>query len=163
MRIEDEQKDFVERLRRNEAVIYKICMMFTDRQPENVRDLYQEIVCNLWRNRKRFKGDCSDRSWFYRVGLNTAVSQFRKRRRRPLLVELSPEIEQSLEDEAKDERIDELYAMIGSLNDADKALIMLYIDGVPYAEIAQIAGISYASATKRISRIKEKLKNQQQK
>ena len=133
--------------------------MFTDRQPENVRDLYQEIVCNLWRSRKRFKGDCSDMSWFYRVGLNTAVSQFRKRKREPLFVELVPEMEESLKDEARDERIEELYATIDMLNDADKAFIMLYVDEVPYDEIVRITGVSYAAVTKRISRIKERIKD----
>lgn len=160
MKSKEEQENFISTLRQNDGVIFKICMMFTDRQPDNIRDLYQDIVCNLWESREKYREECSIRTWFYRIGLSTAVSQLRKRRHTPLIIELTKEMEESIKEEKQDERIEELYNMINQLNKADKALILLYIDKVPLAEIASIMGITYMAVGKRISRIKEKLQTQ---
>lgn len=157
MKSKEEQEKFINTLRQNDGVIFKICMMFTDRQPDNIRDLYQDIVCNLWENHEKFREECSTRTWFYRIGLSTAVSQLRKRRHTPLIIELTKEMEESIKEEKQDERIEELYNMINQLNKADKSLILLYVDDIPLNEIAGIMGISYMAAAKRLSRIKDKL------
>lgn len=157
MKLKEEQEKFINSLRQNDGVIYKICMMFTDRQPDSVRDLYQDIVCNLWASRAKYREECSTRTWFYRIGLSTAVSRLRKRRHTPLIIELSKEMEESIKEEKQDEWIEELYNLINQLNKADKAIILLYVDNVPLDEIANIMGITYMAVGKRISRIKEKL------
>lgn len=47
-------------LRRSDSTIFKICLMFTDRDPENVKDMYQDIVCSLWESWPRFRGQCKE-------------------------------------------------------------------------------------------------------
>lgn len=153
MDLQDEQEQFIKTLRQHDGVVYKICMMFTDRQPDNVRDLYQDIVCNLWENRGKFRGECSEATWFYRVGLSVAVTQVRKRRRRPLTIELTCEMEETIAEESSNGQINEL----DRLNKSDKALILLYVDKLSLSDIAGIMGLTVAAVGKRIQRIKEKL------
>ena len=157
MSLQEEQEQFIKTLRLHDGVVYKICMMFTDRQPDNVRDLYQDIVCNLWENRGKFRGECSEATWYYRVGLSVAVTQVRKRRRRPLAIELTREMEETLAEESCNGQINELYRLIDRLNKSDKALILLYIDKLSLKDIASIMGRTEAAVGKRIQRIKEKL------
>lgn len=157
MNLQEEQEQFISALRQHDGVVYKICMMFTDRQPDNVRDLYQDIVCNLWENRRRFRRECSEATWFYRVGLSVAVTQVRKRRRKPLTVELTREMEESLAEESNNRHTNELYHLIDMLNKSDKSLILLYIDKLSLKDMASIMGLTEAAVGKRIQRIKEKL------
>ena len=42
------EEQFLEMLARCERTVFKVCLFYTDRQPDNVRDMYQDIVCNLW-------------------------------------------------------------------------------------------------------------------
>lgn len=157
MNLQEEQEQFIKTLRQHEGVVYKICMLFTDRQPDNVRDLYQDIVCTLWENRSRFRGECSEATWFYRVGLSVAVTQVRKRRRKPLIIELTREMEEIFAEESSNGQINELYRLIDMLNKSDKSLILLYIDKLSLKDIASIMGLTEAAVGKRIQRIKEKL------
>ena len=72
--------EFEQMLIRSRCILYKICFAFTDRQPDNVNDLYQEIVCNLWRGWRGFRSDSDVTSWVYRVALNTASMEVRKKK-----------------------------------------------------------------------------------
>ena len=79
---------FMEMLRRSDSTIFKICLMFTDRDPENVKDMYQDIVCSLWESWPRFRGQCKENTWVYSIAFNTAVSQVRHRSRSPMFLPL---------------------------------------------------------------------------
>ena len=64
---------------------------------------------------------------------------------------------QSLADRQQEELADRLYRLIDCLSKADKSLILLYLDGLPYKDIASITGIAETTARKRVERIKQKL------
>ena len=153
----DEQDEFLRQLQRNDRLIYKVCMAYTDRQPDNVRDLYQDIVCNLWEGRRQWHGQCSESTWHYRVALNTAISQWRRRRRHPTIVELTPEMAERLAEEQGDTLVAELYRRIDRLGNADKAVTLLYLDGLSQAEMADILGINEAAVGMRVMRVKRRL------
>lgn len=153
----NEQDEFIRQLQRSNRLIYKVCMLFTDRNPDDVRDLYQDIVCNLWEGRNKWRGTCSESTWHYRVALNTAISQWRRRRQRPRIVELTPELVESLAEERGNSLVCELYRRIDCLGKADKAVALLYLDGLSQAEMATVLGINAAAVGMRIMRIKKKL------
>ena len=144
-------------LARCERTVFKVCLFYTDRQPDNVRDMYQDIVCNLWQAWPNFRGESKENTWVYRVALNTAVAQLRKRRRTPSFVLLTDEMVTTLVDPQQEELQKQLYSLIDQLNKADKSLILLYLDKIPYDQIAEIVGVSEAAARKRVERIKQKL------
>lgn len=156
--MKDKQEErFLEMLTRCERTVFKVCLFYTNRQPDNVRDMYQDIVCNLWEAWPRFRGDSKENTWVYRIALNTATTQLRRRSRAPSIVRLTDEMVQSLADRQQEELADRLYRLIDSLGKADKSLILLYLDGLPYKDIASITGIAETTARKRVERIKQKL------
>ena len=150
--------EFTTLLEQNEWLLYHIGYTFAKGNREDLRDLYQEMVCNLWSNRRQYQGDCSPKNWMYRVALNTAISLWRKESRKPQFIPMPEELEQQLRDEPDNPLIDELYQLIEQLPKADQALIYLYIDGNSEAEISEILGISTSAVGVRIHRIKQKLK-----
>lgn len=151
--------EFTALLTQNEWLLYHIGYTFAKGDEEALRDLYQEMVCNLWSSRSQYRGDCSMKNWMYRVALNTAISLWRKEVRRPLFVPLPDEMEQWLRDEPDDPLRVELYRLIDLLPKADRALIYMYIDGATEEEMAETLGITTSAVGVRIHRIKQKLKN----
>ncbi|MBQ6157245.1 MAG: sigma-70 family RNA polymerase sigma factor [Bacteroidales bacterium] len=77
------ESEFMEMLARCERTLFKVCLFYTDRQPDNVRDMYQDIVCNLWQAWPSFRHESKANTWVYRVALNTAVA--RRQPTHPLL------------------------------------------------------------------------------
>lgn len=151
--------EFEQMLCRSRRILYRICLAFTDRQPCNIDDLYQEIVCNLWRGWPQFRGKSDPTTWVYRVALNTAGMKLRKqqRRDRPDIIPIDDRLRDTLAGEPADPLIEELYSLIDQLPDEEKKLLFLYIDRLSHAQIAAIAGISEDAVKHRIHRIKKKL------
>ena len=151
------EDDFMAMLARCERTVFKVCLFYTDRQPDNVRDMYQDIVCNLWQAWPRFRGDSSENTWVYRIAINTAATQLRRRNRTLGIVRLTDEMVATLADCQQENLAESLYRLIDLLGKTDKSLILLYLDKIPYDQIAEIVGITETAARKRVERIKQKL------
>ena len=76
------EKEFIELVNNYRALIFKVCNLYC-RDPESSRDLFQEVVLQLWRSYPVFRKEASNSTWIYKVALNTAISNFRKEMRRP--------------------------------------------------------------------------------
>lgn len=72
------EKDFINLLTLHKALIYKVCFMYTSNQ-EDLNDLYQEVVVNLWCSYPGFRNESKLSTWIYRVALNTCISDLRKK------------------------------------------------------------------------------------
>ena len=154
MKREDIDKRFLEMIKQNEAIIFKVASFYTDRE-HPIGDLYQEIVINLWKNFSSFRGDSKYSTWIYRIALNTCISFFRRNKNKPVYVDISfdiPDVEES------NDNIRELYALINKLEKIERALVLLYLDDKPYKEIAEITGLSASNVATKLSRIKDKMK-----
>lgn len=149
---------FLEMLRRCDSTIFKVCLMFTDRDPGKVKDMYQDIVCSLWESWPNFRGQSKENTWVYSIAINTAVSQVRHRSRSPLFARLDDETYNNLAEESQNSLVKRLYELIDHLSPNDKTILMLYLDCLLAREIGQILGISEAAVNHRIGRIKNKLK-----
>ena len=157
-RKETRHTEFEQMLRRSRRILYKVCLAFTDRQPDNVDDLYQEIVCNLWRGWPKFRGESDPTSWVYRIALNTAGMELRKRKQKERyeFIPLDENLTDTLAEET-DPRREYLYNLIDQLPDDEKKLLFLHLDHLSYAQIAQIAGTSEAAVKQHLYRIRQKL------
>ncbi|EZH75560.1 RNA polymerase sigma70 factor [Aquimarina atlantica] len=153
--------EFTRIIKENEGVIFKITTIYTNNY-EDQKDLYQEIVYQLWKSYDSFKGDSKISTWMYRVGLNTAITRLKKEKRRGNQIEIYDVIMRQTEqyDTEFEERLKKLYAHIHNLNELDKGLILLLLEGKKYDEIAVITGLSPTNVGTKISRIKQKLKTQ---
>lgn len=129
--------------------------------PELRRDLVQEIHAQLWRSFAYFEGQCSERSWAYRVAHNVAVSHMIARRRLKAEalsgLEEVAEIPGSDDVEASAAEADvtvRLLATIHRLKPADRQVMLLYLEDLTAAEIGEVTGLTAGAVATRIHRIK---------
>ena len=154
------EEAFTQMIKEHEGVIFKITSVYTNTTNDQ-KDLYQEIVYQLWKGYDSFRGDSKISTWMYRVGLNTAFTHLRKDKRRGHAVPLAHiDLSYEVHDPILEERLKQLYGQIKLLSDLEKGLILLLLEGKKYEEIAAITGLSPTNVGTRISRIKQKLKKQ---
>ncbi|MFV0165778.1 RNA polymerase sigma factor [Empedobacter falsenii] len=153
-------KIFTELVEKNQGIIHKVCRIYTD-DKDSHDDLFQEIVLQLWRSYDSFKGDSKFSTWMYRVSLNTAITLIRKKTKssetdfnEAQFLNLTSDDK----DEFLEERITLLYAAIRLLNDVERALVLLFLEDLPYKDIAETIGISEVNARVKMNRVKIKLK-----
>lgn len=157
MDTQQREKEFVELIEAYKQVIYKVCYIYAS-DSNNLNDLYQEVVINLWKAYPRFRGECKTSTWVYRIGLNTCISFYRKEKSKPQVVPLSVDLESITQEEEKASQLRELYQMINRLGYMERALILLWLEENSYQEIADILGISRNNVAVKLNRIKEKLR-----
>ena len=132
--------------------------MFSN-NPDEVADLYQEILINLWKGFPKFRGDSNVRTWIYRVSLNTCISSERKKDRKVETLPLSMDIN-LFDDSAEDlKQIRMLQSRISRLGPFDRAIVLLWLENLSYDEIGAIVGITSKNVSVRLFRIKEQLRN----
>jgi RNA polymerase sigma-70 factor (ECF subfamily) len=152
---------FVAMIKQNEGVIFKITTIYTD-NADDQKDLYQDIVYQLWKSFDSFREEAKISTWMYRVAMNTALTRTRKKKRQGNRVSMDwVVLQQTAQDDSEfEERLKQLYASIHQLNALEKGLILLLLEGKHYAEIAEITGLSPSNVGTRLSRVKQKLKSQ---
>lgn len=157
----DNQTAFIEIIQQNEALIYKVAKIYSNSK-EDEQDLYQEIVYQLWKSFAFFRNESKISTWIYRIALNTAIAQLNKMKKRPghLPVEDWLLNKTEVADTVREEQSELLFVLIKKLNDIEKAIILLYLEGKTHAEIATITGFTVTNTGTRLARIKQKIKNQ---
>ena len=154
------EQSFVTQLQQNQNLIHKICRLYTNDEDSH-KDLFQEITIQLWKAYPQFRGDSKFTTWAYRVGLNTAITLYRKKKRSIDTIEFDTKIHRFTHDEynyEEEEHIKLLYQAVHQLNDIEKALVFMYLEDKDYAEISETLGISEVNARVKMNRIKGKLK-----
>lgn len=158
-----EKEKFISVVRENQNLIYKICFSYCP-NTEDRKDLQQEIMVQLWNSFTKFDGRVRISTWIYRIALNTAISFYRqdfKRKEKTTSFDASIISLSGFDpDSEQDGKVTLLYKFIESLNEMDKALMLLYLDNNSYKQIAEILGISETNIATKISRIKKNLKEQ---
>ena len=133
-----------------------------ERDPDRRRDLVQEIHIALWRSLARFDGRCSLRTWVYRVAHNTATSKvLRPQTNAPSIVALDDRLESLAEEGGEEQLLDRrralerLYALIQRLRPLDRQVMLLHLEELDAASIAEITGLSPANVATKVRRIKQ--------
>jgi len=151
------EKEFENLIHEKQRIIYKICKTYRDSR-EDQEDLFQEIVYQLWKSFPSFKGESKISSWMYRIALNTAIAIYRKQKLRVDYMDKMPEQIHSDVPQQVSENEERMFRALRTLNDTEKALISLFLEGFSYQEIAAITGITETNTGVRLNRIKNKLK-----
>ncbi|NLN95399.1 MAG: sigma-70 family RNA polymerase sigma factor [Bacteroidales bacterium] len=155
--------NFISVVKDNQNLIFKICNSYCSNY-EDRKDLQQDILIQLWNSFSKFDGRVKISTWIYRIALNTAISFYRKdRKRNEKTVGIDASVI-SLPDSRPgfelDERISLLYKYLERLNEMDKALILLVLEDKSYRDMAEILGISETNVATKISRIKKRIKEE---
>lgn len=158
-----EKDKFISIIKDNQNLIYKICCSYCS-NPENRKDLQQEILIQLWNSFSKFDGRVKISTWIYRIALNTAISFYRhacnQKNKKEMIDASVISLSGSGTETEYGANIELLYRFIDCLDEMDKALILLYLDDNKYKDIAEILGITETNVATKISRIKKKLKEQ---
>lgn len=148
------EQEFEKMVREHRGTIYTVCYMFSNDQDE-VADLFQEILINLWKGSGTFRGDSALSSWIWKVSFNTCISYDRKKKRGLDTVPLSMDID-LFNTQADDTRqIGLLRDCIRRLGAFDRAIVLLWLEDMSYEEIGQIVGITSNNVSVRLVRIKK--------
>ncbi|MEO5889828.1 MAG: sigma-70 family RNA polymerase sigma factor [Ferruginibacter sp.] len=160
MHQKEKEKEFELLIKQHELLIFKVCAMYASEAGDR-QDLFQEIVIQLWKAFKNFRGESKFSTWLYRVAINTAITRSRKEKKfidlydpASMPVQIS-DVNNSIEQE---EQLQQLYLSIGQLNEIEKAITMLYLEDRSYEEMSNILGISEGTLRVKMNRIKEKLR-----
>lgn len=152
----EKERNFELMVREHKRTIYTVCYMFSKSSAE-VDDLFQEILIRLWLGFDSFEGRSDVRTWIYRIALNAALNQDKKRRRRIDTVPLSVDIDPYDASDSSFRQMRQLYDRISLLDLVDRSLILLWLEGISYEEIGAIVGITPSNVGVRLIRIKDKL------
>ena len=150
--------DFAQIVREHKGTIYTVCYMFS-KDEEEVADLFQDILVNLWKGFAKFRGESSMSTWIYRVSLNTCISADRKKKKRGETVPLNMNINLFADSDEDTRQVRMLRSRIGRLGPFDRAIVLLWLENLSYDEIGAIVGISAKNVSVRLVRIREQLKN----
>jgi RNA polymerase sigma-70 factor, ECF subfamily len=141
----------------HKAILFKVARVYgvTDSDRE---DLFQEIALQVWHSVESWRSECAATTWIYRVALNTALAWRRKERKHG---EGRQDIEAAtgrlIAPSNRDPRLDWIYQRIAELDEANRSLALLMLDGFSYHEMSQILGLSESNVGVKINRIKAAL------
>lgn len=155
---ENEQQNIFENwLQQHKALLFKVIRSYAFNANDR-EDLFQEITIQVWRSIPYFRKECAITTWIYRVSLNTAIRWSQKEKKQTDSKKSFEEIGHLLyENKREDERLEWLFEEIEKLNEIDRSLTLLMLDGFSYKEIAEIMGISESVVGVKIHRIKKYL------
>ena len=149
------EKDFSRIVKQHKSTIYTVCYMFS-KDADEVNDLFQEVLINLWKGFTSFQGRSDLSTWIWRVSLNTCISCERKKKLGT--VPLSMEINLFEDQDEDSQQIQLLHKRIHQLKPFDRAIVLLWLENLSYEEIGAIVGITAKNVGVRLYRIKEELK-----
>lgn len=153
--------NFLDTIKENEGIIYKLVKIYAENDHDQ-QDLYQDIMYQLWKSYNTFQGNSKISTWIYRVALNTSLAHLKLKKKHSGKISIR-DIELQIEyktDAGIEDKVAEMYRQIRTLNEIDKAIIFLFLEGKNYEEIAAITGFTTSNIGTRLNRIKQKLKNQ---
>ena len=154
------EREFEKIVAENKGTIYTVCYMFSNDRDE-VADLFQETLINLWRGSGTFRGDSALNSWIWKVALNTCITFDRKKKRGITTEPLSMNIDLFDDADQDNRQVAILRERISKLGPFDRAIVLLWLENLSYEEIGQIVGITPGNVSVRLVRIREQLKKMQ--
>jgi RNA polymerase sigma-70 factor (ECF subfamily) len=141
----------------HKAILFKVARVYGATHSDR-EDLFQEIALQLWHSVEAYRGDCAATTWIYRVALNTALAWRRRERRHS---EGRQDIEAAtgllIAPSVPDPRLEWIYQRIAELDEANRSLALLMLDGFSYREMSQILGLAESNVGMKIHRIKAAL------
>jgi len=161
MHANDVQSRFLDLIQQHRKILFKICCVYGGTQADK-EDLAQEMVLQLWKSLSRYDGRWRFSTWMYRICLNVAISCHRRERTRSrYILSQSQHLLEGVEElEQESEEIRQVTEYIQALDPLHRALVMLYLDGNSYRDIAEILGITETNVATKLYRLKIRMKHE---
>lgn len=154
------ERTFLNLLDNMQERIFRICISYT-KDAEEAKDLFQEVLVQIWKSLPNFRGDAALSTWVYRITVNVSLRYktklVRHRTHHAKVKGIEFEGVFTAQDENDEERLGQLRACVRKLNEGDKAVITLYLEELSYRDISDITGLKENTVAVRVKRIKKKL------
>ena len=138
------KEEFLQNITSNQAIIHKVTRIYCDNVDDR-KDLFQEILIQLWKSYGSFKEQSKFSTWMYRVAINTAITAFKRGAKKNIKAQFVTDLPQVVDDEYDsdlEDNLNLLHSAIGQLTGIEKSIILLYLEDKSYEEIAEITGIT---------------------
>jgi len=155
------ENNFLSALEKNHSKLFRICSVYT-KEKEDAKDLFQEVLVQIWESIGAFENRSSIETWMFRIALNVCL-RFRSNsiKERKQFISVDYELARDMvEDQRATEHLQQLTKLkscIRLLNEAERAVIALHLEELPYKEISNITGLTENTIAVKIKRIKKKL------
>ncbi|MHA7831533.1 MAG: RNA polymerase sigma factor [Flagellimonas sp.] len=138
--------------------VHRLCLGYASGNNELANEWLQETFVKVWKHRNSFKGKSSIDTWIYRIAVNVCLGDLRKSRKS---ITINEEVlSNSIIDDNNDndeKNIKKMYHCIEKLNEQNRALILLELENIPQATIADTVGLAHGTLRTRLSRIRKSL------
>lgn len=151
-----EEEQFLKVVDECKGIITKICYFYSENS-DDFNDLRQDVLAAMWQSRSSYRGKSNIKTWIYRIALNTSISNLRRKKHRGTRLSLDAVKELPADEPTDITLYKEMFHLINSLKATEKAIILLWLDEMPYDEIANIIGIPRNTLATRLRRIKQTL------
>lgn len=153
------EKEFIHLIEQHSKLINQICYFYSSKQTP-FEDLRQEVYINIWNGIDKYRGESKISTYIYRIAVNSVLMALRSSRTKIETVPIDFELNFAIPfDDEQKEKLDIMYQLINSLDEIEKAIILLWLDEKSYQEIASIVGFTKENIATKIYRIKKKLSN----
>jgi RNA polymerase sigma-70 factor (ECF subfamily) len=160
----DKESIFKDIIEINKDRVFRICCGYI-RNPDERKDIYQEVLINIWRSLDAFRNESQVSTWLYRITVNTCLGHLRCKNLRNKFIdhdiseniELIPSEENRENQDELHRAVEHMYKCISTLSPVDRTIVSLYLEEVGSKEIAEILGISDGNVRVRLHRIKKML------
>jgi RNA polymerase sigma factor (sigma-70 family) len=153
------EQSFDRLLTANGPSLARLAATYTD-TPSDRDDLLQEIAMALWQALPRFRGECTERTFLFRIATNRAIAYLA--RRRAHVTEEAIEVPDPAPDPEtgllREQRVERLRRAIRQLPIVYRQAITLSLEGLGYGEIAEVLGISESNVGARLTRARQILR-----
>lgn len=154
------EKEFIKTVQDHTGIINSICNTYFP-DPDDFKDARQDVILQLWRSFPTFRNESRISTWIYKVTLNTILTKRNKDKPYAASVPISQvHLDEITSDAAfTNEDKQEFAWLVSKLDDCDKAIVMLILEGYANKEIAIILNLSATNISTRLNRLKTKLKD----
>ena len=157
-----DHETFLSLLESHQRLLHKVCWAYT-RTSHDRDDLFQEIIGRLWAAFGKYDRERKFSTWMYRVALNVAIDLQRRKQRQGKVTRRLDDSQAAIpsvahQDTTKQEQLEELRELLERQSDADRAILLLYLEGNSYREIGEVIGVSESNVGTRLNRLKKSLR-----
>lgn len=153
--MEPQKRDFVRIVTANQGIIRSLCKAYYV-DHEDRKDVFQDIVLQLWKSFESFRGESKISTWIYKVSLNTILAKVRKEKHK-ITTESIGSAALSFSQAKADDDMELLNQVLRYLQGIDKAIVILYLEGYKNKEISQMLNLTATNVSTRLSRVKAEL------
>ena len=163
MKAAQKEAMFAEVIDSHQGAIYRLSCAYVRNEADR-QDVLQEILIHVWNGLGGFHESAKLSTWVFRISINTCLTWLRKEKRRGRMLKKAA-IEQKIRestlewqhDQNRRENLEHLHEAIFELEEMDRLLVALYLEGMASAEVASILGISAGNCRIKLHRIKKQL------